>query len=339
MAESKTSIELDEKTAQTQQTPIGVHITTAITEIIFVVSELMCGIVCISYLKSLILPFNNSNQLLEILFDSLSYTLLITFIIFTVAYNIGLNIKTVIIRMGLYQITNISNIVFIIFIFHCLGIGVNYALFTYYNKWLFTVSNIIDPLSNTFNYYRMFDLFICTPIREEIVHRGLIFLLLYRHVNPMNYTNRNSNYNKSNLIAIKRCIIISGIVFGLIHIINLFDTTFSHEYAMVQIMVGCIISFFYTMRMIITTTLWEPIILHMINNMFSVFIDFTNDDVTHPLVFVPIVFTMMIYGVLIYWCWNNDLLRVWRTNKKKKKKLFIDFIEGQNVNDNDDKQN
>ena len=95
------------------------------------------------------------------------------------------------------------------------------------------------------------------------------------------------NYNKSNLVAIKRCMVICGIVFGLIHGFNLFGTTYSREYALMQIIVGCIVSFFYTLRMVITCTLWECILLHMINNSFSMFIDFGGDDVTDPLVVIP----------------------------------------------------
>ena len=48
---------------------------------------------------------------------------------------------------------------------------------------------------------------------------------------------------------------------------------------------------------------------------------------------------MMIYGVLIYWSWNNELLRVWRYNKRKKMKLFVDFVDGEGngvSGDNDD---
>ena len=43
---------------------------------------------------------------------------------------------------------------------------------------------------------------------------------------------------------------------------------------------------------------------------------------------------MMIYGVLIYWNWNKELSRVWRINKKKKKKIFVDFIDGEDVDVN-----
>ena len=296
MSTSDNAVELDDDstTPQTQQTPIGVHIATAISEIIMIFSEFMIGLYLIGYLKSILLPFNHSNHILEILFDTLSNLILLQIVIFTVAFNIGLNTKTVIIRMGLTTnklYKNLSKMIPIIFILHILGMIVNYVLFTMYNKWLFTLENIMDPFTGNLNYYRIFDLFICSPFREEIVHRGLIFLLLYRHVNPMNYTtsnpNRNSNYNKSNLIAIKSCMIISGIVFGLIHGFNLFGTVYSREYAMMQIFVGCIVSFFYTLRMVITSSLWEPIILHVINNSFSVFIDFSNDDVTDPLVLIP----------------------------------------------------
>ena len=54
---------------------------------------------------------------------------------------------------------------------------------------------------------------------------------------------------------------------------------------------------------------------------------------------------MMIYVGLIYWNWNSQLLRVWRNNKKKKFKIFVDFVDGQNVTEcnehdiDDNKQN
>eukprot|EP01083_Nonionella_stella_P013247 37327_1 len=339
MSHSQNSVELEPDPPQTQQTPLHIHIVSALSEIMFIVSELMLGIPCINFIQSQWLPFDRTNYVMHILFDACAYILLITFIIWSVAFNIKLKMYTIIIRLGLNKTNTISVMVGIILVLHCLGLLVNYALFTYYNEWLFTMSNITDSFNNnSLNYYRMFDLFICSPIREEIVHRGLVFLLLYRHVNPMNYSHnqqRNSNYTKSNLIAVQRTIIVSGIVFGSIHAFNLFDTTYSKPYVMAQIIVGCIVSFFYSLRMVITTSLWEPIVLHIINNVFAAFIDFSSDDVTHPLVLLPIVFSMLLYVALIYWSWKHQLLRVWRSNKRKKKKLFLDFIDGQDDNKQD----
>ena len=278
-------------TSTSTQTPIGVHISTALLEIGFLVSEFMIGQQVVNHLKSFVILPSHTNyfHILEVFLNVLGNILLIQFIIFTVAFNLGISSRTVIIRMGLDKPLNISKMVIVILILHIFGVGVNYVLFTMYDKWLFTLDNILDPFTGTWHYSRIISLCIISPITEEIVHRGLVFLLLYRHVNPMNYSGqiRNSNYNKSNLVAIKRCMIISGVVFGLIHGLNLFGSVYSKEYTIMQIIVGCIISFFYTLRMVITCTLWECILLHIINNSFSMFISFGGDDVTNPLIVIP----------------------------------------------------
>ena len=264
---------------QLQQTPLCVHIISAFFEIMFVVSELVVGIHFISLTKSKLIPFNHqSNQALNILFDSFAYILLLRFIIFSVAFNIGLSTKTVAKRLGLNAMSNITKMVFIIFCLHCLGVIVNLILFSFCDEWLFTLSNITDSSGDRFDFYRIFDLLICSPIREEIVHRGLIFLILWRRVNPT---------NNDKLIAIKRCMLISAIIFGAIHFLNLFGRVYSAQYVALQVFVGCVVSLFYTLRMVISATLWEPILLHCINNAFSVFIDFKSDNVTNPLVRLP----------------------------------------------------
>ena len=75
-------------------------------------------------------------------------------------------------------------------------IGLLFVLFIqWYNyEWVFGLSNILERSDGNNNvsikYLRLLNLSILSPFREEIVCRGLLFLLIYRHVKN----------NKSNLL-------------------------------------------------------------------------------------------------------------------------------------------
>ena len=96
-------------------------------------------------------------------------------------------------------------------------------------------------------------------------------------------------YNASNLYLIRMICILSASMFGLMHFMNFFSTRYSREYALMQMIMGTVLSLFYILRLVITESLWEPILLHSINNIFSSFIRFDTDDIFET----PVLFSCM----------------------------------------------
>jgi len=277
-------------------------------------SIFVLGLHGVEYSKTLFFSLN-PNPFLLILHDILANTIVLLFLTFIVAFNLRQNIKKMFVKLGLDRTHSLSEMVPIIAFLHCIGMLINVLLFWYHDRWLFTLSNIWDPFVDGIDYHKVFYSLICCPIREEMVYRGLFYLLIYRHVNPANFTTttnpnkpRSDTPTNNDLVAVKRASLISGFCFGGIHALNLLSTDYSVSYVTVQVVVGCIVSFYYTLRMVVTGSLWEPMVLHILNNTFSVFIDISTDDVTDPLVLLPIIFSMWIYSVLIYRSWNVDLI-------------------------------
>ncbi len=68
------------------------------------------------------------------------------------------------------------------------GIGLGLLLYIQHltDTHLFSFVNFRQLGGGTIEYHKMFRMFILTPLREEMVCRGFLFLILYRHsTNPI----------------------------------------------------------------------------------------------------------------------------------------------------------
>lgn len=103
--------------------------------------------------------------------------------------------------------------------------------------------------TNSKEWYLFFSLFITAVmpgIFEEILHRGIL----------LKGVKENTN--------IKCAIILSGVLFGLMHLnIN-------------QFFYAAIIGMFFTIMAILTKSIWVPIILHFMNNAINVYLSWAN---------------------------------------------------------------
>jgi membrane protease YdiL (CAAX protease family) len=68
-----------------------------------------------------------------------------------------------------------------------------------------------------------------------------------------------------------RSIVIANVVFGAIHLANLYGSRFSAEYISLQIVMGVLVGTFYSTRFFLSQSLWEPLVMHLINNVLSRF--------------------------------------------------------------------
>ena len=82
------------------------------------------------------------------------------------------------------------------------------------------------------------------------------------------------------------CAIVTSVLFGLFHLVNLVSSRFSAPYIVMQVFLGTEIGLFYTLFMLYTNNLAGSIVLHVFNNLFSSLMPPTPD--LHTLLFDPL---------------------------------------------------
>mmetsp|Transcript_5161 Transcript_5161/g.8496 ORF Transcript_5161/g.8496 Transcript_5161/m.8496 type:complete len:186 (+) Transcript_5161:534-1091(+) len=149
-------------------------------------------------------------------------------------------------------------------------------------RWVFTLSNLNSAApTGRFDYGRLIEIFIVSPIREELVFRGVIMHILY-------------NRYPSGLVAA----LWSGVFFGLVHLINIANSKFSRLYIIAQVFLGWQIGFFYALRSYRSGSLWEAIIFHMCNNLAAIFAPF-DLDISDPFIKFSVYQAAAFYGIMI----------------------------------------
>jgi len=138
--------------------------------------------------------------------------------------------------------------------------------------------------NGTINYARSITIIIFSPMQEELVFRGILNYLLRRRI-PDTW----------------HCMLLSNIIFGLFHLTNIFGN-YSLFYVILQIALGFLLGLFYNCQLYIGYSIWEPVILHTINNLSSSLLSTREElDWTHPLVIFPLIQTFLVYGMLLWY--------------------------------------
>jgi len=123
-----------------------------------------------------------------------------------------------------------------------------------------------------------------SPIREEVYFRGCVF---------------TTALHRSKFLSIP--ILLTGVVFGGAHLVNLFNPHISKMYVILQVLVAVVVGIFYCLRFLVTGTLWESILLHMANNITSSFLPQNEDfDMVNPKIGLPMTCTLMLYAIMAY---------------------------------------
>lgn len=130
------------------------------------------------------------------------------------------------------------------------------------------------------------DMLVLAPFREELVFRGAI-LGVFR-----------KRFKASQTV---RAALVSSVLFALIHLANfLAATEYSTTYVALQVGLGFLIGLFYSLRVARANALWETVLMHAVNNLFSSFLPLgTELDFTHPLVAVSLLATVAVYAALV----------------------------------------
>lgn len=120
-------------------------------------------------------------------------------------------------------------------------------------NWIYSTANYYDASTGRFDGAAAFDMLISSPIREELVFRGVMLTNFYKRMGG------RSAYHKT------RCAAAAGVIFGAVHLLNLFNDKFTVEYIALQVTLGFLIGFFYAMRMF-SAGLIDTCVLHISNN-------------------------------------------------------------------------
>lgn len=191
---------------------------------------------------------------------------------------------------------------------HTIGLGVMAAMQHLSGRWLFGWDNyyvaaaknttaISDTttaattamglttaaqLTETIDWVQLLEIFALAPIREELLFRGILFVIIYRRIGGLSTDSK------------KATLLVCAAVFGMIHLLNFFGSRYPPPYISLQIALGSMIGLFYSVRFLGSGTIWEPIWLHVFNNVCSSFLPLsTNMDVTDPLIGVPRMFPLL----------------------------------------------
>lgn len=129
-------------------------------------------------------------------------------------------------------------------------------------------------------YARIAKMLVLTPLLEEIFFRGLGMYLFIRRGHS----------------AFTAVLLANG-TFALLHLSNLLGN-FSPTYVMLQVPLAMLVGVFFSLRFMVTESLWEPILLHQTNNVLSSFIPaYAAAEFSSPLVWGSITTSVVVYGL------------------------------------------
>eukprot|EP00741_Cyanophora_paradoxa_P013746 tig00020710_g13269.t1 len=136
-----------------------------------------------------------------------------------------------------------------------LGLQYGYQIVT--GDYVLTLENLTARDDGHLMYGRVLDMLLVTPVREEIVYRGIVFHLAFNRCR-----------------ARGPAVALAAGLFGAVHLMNLVSGHLSPAYITMQVLLGTLIGAYYCTRLLLTGSLVETILLHAANNACSVFIPF-----------------------------------------------------------------
>lgn len=146
------------------------------------------------------------------------------------------------------------------------------------------------------NWNRIVDILVLAPVREEIVFRGIIVAIFYKRFGSSSALPRDK----------LACVLSSGAIFGLTHLLNSFGSRYSAAYIGLQVGLGMLIGLFYSLRVERSGSLLQVVILHMINNFGSSFLPTDKElDFGNLTIVIELAQTAIVYSVLIALEWRQ----------------------------------
>ncbi|ETO28931.1 hypothetical protein RFI_08195 [Reticulomyxa filosa] len=231
-------------------------------EILLLICELTVGNHLCTHLSAYLTPKPRNGEpmiIAKCAMYSIFQVLLIFILTYSMAWNFCTRPSVIFNKMGLSRSTCKVSWKMIAIVTSC-HIVSTYLLDYLQNHYFLSAMKVVQlDAKRLSDPYAVIRIIVFAPLIEEIVCRGFIFLILIKYV---------SNSNRFRLI------VISSFIFALIHLSNLFQSanTVSDEYLVLQIVYGFIVSIFYGTRMMCNDLcIVECIILHVFNNLISLF--------------------------------------------------------------------
>ncbi|ETV93276.1 hypothetical protein H310_12706 [Aphanomyces invadans] len=185
-------------------------------------------------------------------------------------------------RLGLYPFS-LSSLAIAWIVYQVVGFLAVWSYQRHTNEWIWSWGNYysVDGTSATHELQRshILEILVLSPIKEELVFRGVAFHVLSnrcasgsRPIPSSSRSCRVPNHPKAAALCV-------SIVFGCTHLVNLMHAKFSVLYVAIQTCLGVQIGFFYGLQYLHTGSLFQVIVLHIVNNLLSSFTS-TQMDIT-----------------------------------------------------------
>ncbi|KAF0720298.1 Aste57867_417 [Aphanomyces stellatus] len=153
-------------------------------------------------------------------------------------------------------------------------------------EWVLSLANYYSSHGdNSLQVAHLAEILVLSPIKEELVFRGLVFHLLLNRL-PTHPT---------------AAAIVSSVLFGCTHLVNLKQSKFSTLYVLIQTGLGVEIGFFYALTYARTESLFECITLHVVNNVLSSFTSTQMELTSSPYLAPLLAHSILLYALLIIW--------------------------------------
>ena len=159
-------------------------------------------------------------------------------------------------RLGLTQ-PRLSSTTAAVVALHTVGFVGMLVSQWYFGERLFSLRNYYAKGGDELEPAMISDMLLLAPLREELVFRAALFCVFYMRLGD------------DTAVSKLLCCGLSGVVFGLVHLMNLLGTRYSPLYIALQVGLGVLLGNFYALRFVLDESLLQSVIMHAINNLYS----------------------------------------------------------------------
>ncbi|XXQ36377.1 Abortive infection protein [Plasmodiophora brassicae] len=215
---------------------------------------------------------------------------LLAWMLYRQATTYDVSIARLLHMMGLYRVPSLTKAALVLVGLQAVSHCALYGLHRQFGSDIVSVKHLLDA-SGSVRWNLVVDLVIVAPIREEIVFRGILQLIVHRRL-PDNC---------------RAAVFMPSFFFSVIHALNFNAGRYSFSYVCMQIAVSFLIASFYSMRVLATGSVWEPLLLHSFNNLLACSVDQspTMEALADPLLLLPLLQTVIVYAALIGGGWRR----------------------------------
>lgn len=284
------------------------------TELLLIVFEFICTLTLAKLLSQYLLnqydPSLYTSQSIQLCSNIICNIIVLIYVLFRFSRRLDMTISQFLSSITTDPFKFHHTTVTVLFA-HTIGFIVFYIYDNYFsvpsnsyltlNNWLIhtqTIDLTSDAGTTEYNLPQISDMILFAPLREEIVFRGII--LSYLMVKLIQ--NNTASANQSNKQwQIYNCVI-SGCIFGLIHLLNLFSSSsiYSTTYCIAQILLGICVGIYYSLHLTLYNNISELIIMHCCNNLYSSFVplNITLNIESDMILIISLSTTFVLYTLL-----------------------------------------